>query len=218
MSQSSHQLAAILLFRTRGRKEQADLLSVAYHLKDVNLLARGTAKELIRASSREISQRMEVGQSKSVTYGENVVHCHIKRYFDDTTVSCCVVSDLRFTPTAAFKIMHMAFAAFDEAYVTDASKHELWRHSAGDAGLPLPALDALLAQYQERHALDKIGDIMNEVDETKNIMSVAIESMLDNGESAEDVLDKAIDLKAKTKVFAKSSKKLNKRCYMCSIQ
>lgn len=70
----------------------------------------------------------------------------------------------------------------------------------------------LLSKYQKPESADPVMKIDKDLRETKEIMMVNIEKILERGEKIEDLVDRTNELSTSSKLFVKQAEKLNRCC------
>ena len=73
-------------------------------------------------------------------------------------------------------------------------------------------LDYVANNYDKVEEVDKITQINNDLEETKQVLITSIEKMLERGEKIEDLVEKSEYLSNSSKTFAIKAKKLNRCC------
>lgn len=74
----------------------------------------------------------------------------------------------------------------------------------------MKALSAIAATYDDRTKVDKLSEVLNQVDGVKTVMHNNIQVVLSNTEKMEVVEQKTNDLNEQAKVFRNTGRKLRK--------
>ncbi|KAI9907197.1 hypothetical protein PsorP6_016440 [Peronosclerospora sorghi] len=77
---------------------------------------------------------------------------------------------------------------------------------------------ALASTYDDRTKMDKLSDVMNQVDGVKTVMHKNIEVVLSNTEKMEIVEQKTSDLNEQAKVFRNTGRKLRRHVWWKNVQ
>jgi len=72
----------------------------------------------------------------------------------------------------------------------------------------------LLHQYQDPATADPVAKVEKELQETKEVLTEAMDELIKRGGSLEELTEKCDDLSVQTKVFVKSAKKTNSCCML----
>ena len=76
----------------------------------------------------------------------------------------------------------------------------------------MPELEIMFEKYNSPKEYDKIVELENKVEETKETILNSIDSVLERGESIDDLIIKTEDLSMASKKFIRTTKKMNRCC------
>jgi len=188
------------------------IVATVYELSDFGIFQKGTIRELILFTSREIVGRTNQGSRLSVRHqfeDSNVeFQCH--SYVNFKNIACAVVTDGSYEPKYAHELISQIITATVNSLTTDKIKM-----LTNDSSLDVPDIITLIKKYQKPEEKDVVAKINRDIEDTKDIVRRNIDQLLENGESLESLAAKSKDLSNSSKVFVKRAKKL-KGCG-CSI-
>ncbi|EIE86431.1 hypothetical protein RO3G_11142 [Rhizopus delemar RA 99-880] len=141
-------------------------------------------------SAITVTERTELGQRQSIEVENNVIHV----YMNPQGLSGIIISDKDYPSELRFPYSHWNTADTIE----------------------YPELTQYIQKYQDPQQADNIMKVQKELDETTTIMYKTIESLLQRGEKIESLVDKSEALSAQTKIFYKTTKKMNSCCVVIS--
>jgi len=71
-------------------------------------------------------------------------------------------------------------------------------------------ISELLKQFEDVYALNKVAQVQSQVEKVKLVAVQNLEAILQRGENVDQLIQQADELSTSTRVFYKSSKKLQK--------
>jgi synaptobrevin homolog YKT6 len=180
-----------------------DVVTLAHTtaLDSFGYFERGTVKQFTTFFSKTVCARVPLGQRSSVEQKEYVVHAHVR----SNALASVAVCDKEYPARVAFTLL----MKMQEDFM---GVHGEARWGAADKELPFPALEAMIAKYQNPREADAIMRIQNDLDETKIVLHNTIESLLERGVKLDNLVEKSTDLSANSKMFYTTAKKQNSCC------
>lgn len=113
--------------------------------------------------------------------------------------------DSEYPPRVAFSLLGKITEDFDAAIPT-------WKTEVRNEAIVWPALETMLAKYQDPASADQIMKIQKNLDETRDVLHQTIDSVLQRGEKLEDLVERSGELSAQSKLFYKQAKRANSCC------
>ena len=194
--------ATVLRFNKPGDAAPL-LLSSAYDLSSFGFFQRGTVKDMCIFISRTLVERTALGLRQSVQNQEYM--CHV--YLRGDGLGGVIICDMEYPGRVAFTVLNKILNSFDDEF------QQGWK-AAGIAenSLNLKNFDAMIKEFQDPSAADKLTKIERDLDETKIVLHNTIDSMLQRGEKLDQLVDRSTDLSRQSKVFYKQAKRQNSCC------
>jgi synaptobrevin family protein YKT6 len=158
----------------------------SYSLSSFNFLARKSVRELIQFTSKEIVGRVTTDEFQECIHkldNKKVLKFYLK-VFEGEGMIMCVDGEYP---------QHIAYTLLKDAKLGEK-----------DYG-------ALIKEYEDYKSKDILMSVNQELDETKLILSRALEDVLGRGEKLDELIHSAEDLSTQTKQLFEMSKKQN-RC------
>jgi len=167
-------------------------------------LQRKPARESLQAVCREMVNRCPLNKSQTIPHPALPLSVHVHSRHDG--LAGAVVAENSFNQRVSFDMLLRAIRQYD------ANTKGGWKQYSADKTDVVPWLQKMLEAYQEPEKVDKILRVQKNLDETKVVMKDNIEKVILRGDHLDDLLAKADDMSASSKVFYKKSKKMNKCC------
>ena len=161
----------------------------------------GSVREMITFFNKTICKRTTPGQRQSVQNEEYYVHVFMRSDGLCATATC----DSEYPPRVAFSLLGKIAEEFDAAIPT-------WKTEVRNEAVVWPALETMLAKYQDPASADQIMKIQKNLDETRDVLHQTIDSVLQRGEKLEDLVERSGELSAQSKLFYKQAKRANSCC------
>jgi synaptobrevin family protein YKT6 len=163
------------------------LVKKAFDLKDISFLYRNSTKEFFIFTAKTILERF--GDLQNINVKHNKYIANIYKY-DASIYYGCAICDEEY-PLSIINIMMLKL---DYMSVD---------------------LDKKIIEAQQPENIDKMYSIKKNIDETKQVMLVCIDQVLQRGEKIEDLVARTDDLSQSSKQFYGLAKKTNSSC--CNI-
>lgn len=197
----SMKILGIGLLRYNPDVEEPVMLIQACELSAFGFFQRGSVREMITFFNKTICKRTTPGQRQSVQNEEYYVHVFMRSDGLCATATC----DSEYPPRVAFSLLGKIAEEFDAAIPT-------WKTEVRNEAIVWPALETMLAKYQDPASADQIMKIQKNLDETRDVLHQTIDSVLQRGEKLEDLVERSGELSAQSKLFYKQAKRANSCC------
>merc|ERR1712086_459585 len=165
--------------------DKAHVLSRREELSSFSFLWRSKVAEFVRFGSRQAAQHVDAGAYESIVPDEQndklQYVCHSNGSADGLFVAT-MVTDMDYPARTVYPI-------------------------SKDLDLDFPPLAEFLANYQDPQSADVAFQIMQDLDQTKEVMYKTIDQVIKRGESLESIMSKSEDLSGASMKFYKTSKK-----------
>lgn len=194
-------ILGIGLLRYNPDVEEPVMLIQACELSAFGFFQRGSVREMITFFNKTICKRTTPGQRQSVQNEEYYVHVFMRSDGLCATATC----DSEYPPRVAFSLLGKITEDFDAAIPT-------WKTEVRNEAIVWPALETMLAKYQDPASADQIMKIQKNLDETRDVLHQTIDSVLQRGEKLEDLVERSGELSAQSKLFYKQAKRANSCC------
>lgn len=184
-------------------------ISIVYDISDVHFLYRNTVRETINAVLQIVVDRTSESSNKYENYQ---IQLHDKTYviyiknINIHDLKLCVLTNLNYPKRCALEVITKIISSDIPSEIT-----EILNKTRMDN-----ILSKNLKYYQNPNNIDKILQIMTDLNDTKEIMIKNIDSLLQRGEKIEDLIIKSEQLSSSSIDFHISARKLNK-CPKCSL-
>lgn len=189
-----------------GAPEKPVIVASGYDLSSFSFFQRNSVKEWAVFFTKTLVKGTQPGVRQTVIqedYG-----CHVQVRHDG--ISGIVITDKEYPPRTAFSCLQALLEEFCSQFRAS------WENmiAPGAKQMDFARLDEYLVKYQNPMTpkVDKVEQIMKDIDETKIIMHQNIQAALANGQKLDDLVDKSEDLSRAAKVFYKKAKEANKCC------
>eukprot|EP00002_Diphylleia_rotans_P037099 TRINITY_DN8259_c0_g1_i1.p1 TRINITY_DN8259_c0_g1~~TRINITY_DN8259_c0_g1_i1.p1 ORF type:complete len:202 (+),score=47.80 TRINITY_DN8259_c0_g1_i1:44-649(+) len=195
-------VAAVVMKSAAGREpNDPRILTMAEDLTSYGYFQRGSIKEFLVFFTKTICERTPVGGRQSVKHEEYNIHIH-KR---SDGLAGVLVCDMEYPPRVAFSFINKFVEEFSNKYksVLDTASMEQ---------MPFPQLADMIAKYQDPAQADSMMRLQKDLEETKQIMTVTIEQVLQRGEKLDNLVERSNDLSGNSKMFYKQAAKTNSCC------
>ena len=124
----------------------------------------GSVREMITFFNKTICKRTTPGQRQSVQNEEYYVHVFMRSDGLCATATC----DSEYPPRVAFSLLGKITEDFDAAIPT-------WKTEVRNEAIVWPALETMLAKYQDPASADQIMKIQKNLDETRDVLHQTID-------------------------------------------
>lgn len=170
-------------------------------------------KEFATFISKTLAKRVPAGGRSTVEHTEYLCHVH-SRSNGLVVVALC---NREYPPRVAFTLLSKVADDFLAAFPVESSWHSVRDDGSGSSHTPaltFPALDAIIAKYQDPAEADPIMKIQKDLDDTKVILHKTIDGVLERGVKLDSLVEKSNDLSMQSKMFYKQAKSQNSCCGM----
>ncbi|EAK89754.1 synaptobrevin/VAMP-like protein [Cryptosporidium parvum Iowa II] len=222
-------LLSVLLYK--WDKEHPILLTSNYNLQDYNFFQRKTIQEHIAFHSRLLCSRVQQGNRVTVTFPQDIGHCHI--YISNNGLGICCITSPDYPVRCAFSLLN----EYLKTYIDSSKNHDVLFSSdfttttnnnnsnnnnnsiasniiTKDQNESIPECDEIFKKYQDPLNNDKIFKVQKDLDEVRDVMLKNIEDLLHRGETLDTLMQKSSDLSAASYQFYRSAKKNNQCCQL----
>lgn len=163
--------------------------SIEYNLSRFPYLSRNTIKEFIRFFALLCAEKgPKEGYQKTTDSDSDIQNMSIYMKFDQD---------------ASF------FMVCDQDYQFTSAKLILDKLSASEATV---SLKDLLILSQDPSKFNKVVQVQDQLDETKEILHKTLDSLITRGEKLDDLVAKSSQLSSNSKTFYRTAKKVNRSC------
>ncbi len=198
-------ILSIAILRYNGDTEEPIMLHSAQDLSSFGYFQRSTVKEFLIFATRTVLKRTPQGKRQSVLYEENLCHCYLR----SDGLGAVLVADNEYPQRVAFTLISQSLDEFTQKYANQ------WQNVKVDTPMSLPSLDKAIVEYQDPSKADKITKIQKDLDDTMDVMSKTIDSVLERGVKLDSLVEKSGDLQDRSKLFYKTAKSHNSCCIIC---
>lgn len=193
---------SIILFRCSQFSQNPIILGEFYELSSFWFYERNTVKELALFSSRTAAERIFKLRNHKVSIDlKDVYKLHTKH--DDDLV-CTVITDKDYNLCTVYRYIDQIMESFTKS-------NPKWHQYSTDQQLSCPLLESLLHEMQSPSA-DKIAQVQEQLEETREVLLQSIEKLLNRGENLNDLAQRSEDLSKITQDWVIKTKKLNSCC------
>ena len=180
-----------------------------------NLISRlysTNIKETIDFSTRLIVSRTALGTAQTVAIDgiDFVSHVRVAKRGAHVFGAVIVTSD-----DYSKSIAYTTLTKIIDAYTMNTNVGIIASEDVKGSQLTPPWLVAIL--NSSKNPEDKIAQVLNQVDDVKDIMTKNIEDILGRGEKLDDLLARTNELSEKSKGLARDAHKMARRCPMCTL-
>ncbi|KAJ1906430.1 palmitoyltransferase [Tieghemiomyces parasiticus] len=191
-------LLSIVIYNSSAKPFKS--LASAFHLADYGFFQRGSIQEFLTFFSQTVAERTSPGQRQAVDEDKYVAYA----YSTPNGLAGILVADQEYPSRVAFSLLGRLLDDFVAKY-----PHE---NARVPGGTPFPELEEYLQKYQDPKSADAITRVQRELDETTEVLHKTIESVLQRGETLDNLVDKSGALSFQSKQFYKTAKKNNSCC------
>merc|ERR1712166_538137 len=200
-------IIAITVYMRDGDK--AWVLSRAEALDQFGWWYRSQVAEFIRFGSRQGAQHTKAGGFDSILPDDEhsaIEYC-IHGYCDPKGI---LVATMVTAPDYPAKVVYRLLSQLLGQF---AQKHGALAAINTDTDIDFRPLHEALQKYQDPRNADRVPQLSNKIEETKEVLYKTIDQVLTRGQSLESMMEKSDDLSSSSMTFYKTSKKT--RC--CTI-
>lgn len=167
------------------------ILANAMDLSSFGYFQRSTVKEFIMFFSRNLIAKTEYGQRQTVSHEDYICHIHLQA----NGFGGIFVCDKEYPQRAAYTALSLLLKEFHEIH------GEIWPELKEDTVLSFPKLDEAIVEFQDPSKIDKFIKINQELEKTISIVHKTIDSVMNRGETLENLVQKSEDLGLGAKLF-----------------
>ncbi|OAF69137.1 Synaptobrevin YKT6 [Intoshia linei] len=198
-------LLSILIYYKNINPNSAKLLTVSYNLGYFSFFQRGSLKELINFFSRTIVQRSKCNSFHYIDEIDNSdknsdlninYACHL--YIQANALAAVLISDKNYNKRVGAMLLQKVCENFEKEYPRNS-----WLDSKENS-FSFPKLNDFLKDYEKPESADILCKMQSDLDETKQILHVTMEKMLEKNEKLQDLVDKSSDLSLQSKYLYKN--------------
>lgn len=187
---------AIALFVYNEDTQHLDMKVSSYDMQNVSFMYKRSVKEAMNAALRFIAERSLNDYS---CYKYNQFICTLHRFGKHRL---CALSGENYEKRIILQLLRITSNKIVNDNL-DIKKIKLY-------------LNNQLKLYQEPKNVDKVTQVHSEISQTKNIMMQNIETIIQRGEKIDSIIEKSEELSYDSKVFFKTTKKMNRTCCVIS--
>jgi len=194
----------------------AQLLASCTDLSSFSFYQRRSAGEIILFGNRQCAAYARP-QDRSIITIQNGAKCHVvlppHGTSQDARMTVCVTTDAEYPQRVAFSLASKVWEAFQINALSGLPP--LARQVPklpSDIDAQLPVLKDLVTKYQDPVKADPITSMQKDLDDTKQILTEAMDELIKRGGSLEELMDKSEELSYQSKAFMKTSKDMNSCC------
>ncbi|KAJ1611517.1 synaptobrevin/VAMP-like protein [Cryptosporidium canis] len=203
-------LLSILLYKWDS--EHPILLTSNYNLVDYNFFQRKTIQEHIAFHSRLLCSRVQEGNRVTVTFPQDIGHCHI--YISNSGLGVCCITSPDYPVRCAFSLLNDYLKAYMDSKNHDTLLSLDLSKVNKDQNESIPECEEIFKKYQDPLNNDKIFKVQKDLDEVRDVMLKNIEDLLHRGETLDTLMQKSSDLSAASYQFYRTAKKNNQCCQL----
>jgi len=194
----------------------AQLLASSLDLSSFSFFQRSTASEIIVFGNRQCAAFARP-QERSIVTIQNGSKCHViippSGGSQDARMTVTVTTDAEYPQRVAFSLAAKVWDAFRTNGMSGLPPlGRTCTKIPADINAQLPALKALVEKYQDPVKADPITSMQKDLDDTKQVLTEAMEELIKRGGSLEELVDKSESLSYQSKAFMKQSKDMNSCC------
>ncbi|KAJ1605067.1 synaptobrevin/VAMP-like protein [Cryptosporidium canis] len=203
-------LLSVLLYKWDS--EHPILLTSNYNLVDYNFFQRKTIQEHIAFHSRLLCSRVQEGNRVTVTFPQDIGHCHI--YISNSGLGVCCITSPDYPVRCAFSLLNDYLKAYMDSKNHDTLLSLDISKVNKDQNESIPECEEIFKKYQDPLNNDKIFKVQKDLDEVRDVMLKNIEDLLHRGETLDTLMQKSSDLSAASYQFYRTAKKNNQCCQL----
>eukprot|EP01102_Stenamoeba_stenopodia_P015078 TRINITY_DN509_c0_g1_i2.p1 TRINITY_DN509_c0_g1~~TRINITY_DN509_c0_g1_i2.p1 ORF type:complete len:204 (-),score=45.15 TRINITY_DN509_c0_g1_i2:208-819(-) len=196
-------LISIAFFLYHDDGKPPTMLASAYDLSPFGFFQKSSVKEITTFASASVVEKLMPGERCSVSSHGYKLHAYVR----PDRLSCAITSDEGYQARIAFDFMHRAYDEFLKQHSS-----ETWQNATADLDLPVPKLMELLTKYQNPSEEDKVTQIQNNLDKTKDLIIDSMQQLMERGERLDVLIEKSEKLSFQSKLILDASQDLNPRC------
>ncbi|XP_034708251.1 VAMP-like protein YKT61 isoform X1 [Vitis riparia] len=176
-------ITALLVMKWQGDSIDPVILANACDVSQFGYFQRSGAKEFIVFVGRTVAKRTPPAQRQSVQHQEYKVHSYNRN-------GLCALGfmDDNYPVRSAFSLLNKVLEEYQKNF------GDSWRNAQADVTQPWPYLNEALTKFQDPAEADKLLKIQRDLDETKIILHMTIDSVLARGEKLDSLVEKSSDL------------------------
>jgi len=195
-------IISLLIGRKGHTLEESVILTHVFSLKDNYYFQKKTVKEMCIFAGRNLIFRTESGKFSDIEHGDY----NISSMSIGNLTICAVMNDNKYPLRVMHRFLKRILNDYREMHGERCNQIEEY------LGLPMNNLSDILDKSQNPNEVDKMYNITQMIESTKEIMKQNIEKVLERGENIDELVQKSKDLSKSSKDFYKTSKKFNRCC------
>ncbi|XP_019080918.1 VAMP-like protein YKT61 isoform X2 [Vitis vinifera] len=191
-------ITALLVMKWQGDSIDPVILANACDVSQFGYFQRSGAKEFIVFVGRTVAKRTPPAQRQSVQHQEYKVHSYNRN-------GLCALGfmDDNYPVRSAFSLLNKVLEEYQKNF------GDSWRNAQADVTQPWPYLNEALTKFQDPAEADKLLKIQRDLDETKIILHMTIDSVLARGEKLDSLVEKSSDLSMASQAYVLQAGKEN---------
>ena len=196
-------ILSIAVGKCRPLNKTSTIYTIEYNLDKFSFLSRNSMKEACVFGTRLCFNNLDKSNFYIIEFNGYYAYCMIA----NNNLGCCVIMNIRDYSLRIVKSLLIECLGDFTNNIGDA-----WKERSDDFIFTIDSYKKYIVNYEKPENFDKIMQIQNKVDETKEVLYKSIDKILERGEKIEDLIAKTEDLSYSSKLFYKQSKKLNRCC------
>ena len=181
-------------------QSEASILNVFLDFPKKFILHKKTIEETCRFLSKTLAVYCQPGSRTSVVHEQMLINV----YHRVDSLTCVVFSNEDYPKRLAYALCAKSLESFVEKYGTT------WNTSAKDSIFEFKELKKIVKDFERPENQDSITRLLQTTEETKEIISEALNKIIIRGETLEDLVFKSEELSSRAKIFYKETQK--KKC------
>jgi synaptobrevin homolog YKT6 len=160
-------------------------------LSKIPFFYRSKVSEILRFIAVTVPPRCDASKRTTVQDGEFLVHVQIRKDGKEKNQYALLITDSIYPNKVAHRFLGKILA---------------------DGETNVDKLEKMVEMYQIPEVGDPISRLQRELDETKAILTVSLEKVLERGEKLDDLLEKTNMLSDSSRTFFRTARKNNRWC------
>lgn len=195
-------IISLLIGKKGHTLEDTVILTHVFCLKDYYYFQKKTVKEMCIFAGRNLIFRTESGKFSDVEHGDY----NISSMSIGNLSICAILNDDKYPLRVMHRFLRRTLDNYRELHGEKCEMVNTY------LGLPMENLSETLEKAQNPNDVDKMYNITQMIESTKEIMKQNIEKVLERGENIDELVQRSKDLSKSSKDFYRTSKKFNRCC------
>jgi synaptobrevin family protein YKT6 len=205
-------IQALVVLKWKNLGSSKHPIIIASHSEDGNSwfgwLYKNTLQEFLQFFAKLLTERTPVGTRCQVTKDNFVGYVHPR----SNGLSVVLVTDSEYPSRVAFNLLRKTTLDFEDIYQKDQQDIDKCTTDWELNKRYQPMLQQLVQQHQDPVKADKILQVKKDLEDTKEVLNKALDSLMQRGEKLEDLVSKTDMLTTESKEFYKKSAEANSCC------